>query len=526
VRYSSRGGCGNGIGRRTHFSSAWRSANLFSDHPVVEAINSVRDLVTPLLTAGGLRARCARGGAALATGALVERGARLVRNIILARLLAPDQFGLMAIVLALPQLFEAMTEVGVRQAIIQNARGDTNAFLNVAWWLSAVRGAALCVCGIVAAPALATLYGNAALTPLSRVVFLTMLFSGVTSTRLYVLERRLQFARYVGITQGAGLAGTILTLLTAIFVRNVWALVIGFAAETVLRCVASFVIVPIRPRWKFDRRSSRELFAFARGMAGLPLLTVVVLQGDIFVLGAVCSKEQVGMYALTMALANIPVMVFSRVAQPLILPVLSSLQNNPQQLRSAVLRITRLLFTFGLPFSACLAAFGRPILALTYGQTYGAMASTFGLLCVHFLVYMVGTVLVSTYVAVGRPELQRRFLLAWVVVVVVFMYPAVHTFGPLGAAATLLIGLLFSGVLQLLCICGLLALPLRHLLATAKEGLVLAGAVALAAALLRGALPAPQFVQLGLAAGLCLTAWVISALRLRMVGRAASILAR
>ena len=81
----------------------------------------------------------------LAAGTLVERLARLGRNMLLARIIAPDQFGLMAIVLAVLALFEALTEVGVAQAVIQNERGTTPEFLNVAWWFGIARGVVVAV---------------------------------------------------------------------------------------------------------------------------------------------------------------------------------------------------------------------------------------------------------------------------------------------------------------------------------------------------------------------------------------------
>jgi hypothetical protein len=81
----------------------------------------------------------------LGGGTLFERLARLARNMVLARLIAPDQFGMMAIVLAVVALFEALLEDGIGQAVIQNERGNTPEFLNVAWWLSGIRSVLLFV---------------------------------------------------------------------------------------------------------------------------------------------------------------------------------------------------------------------------------------------------------------------------------------------------------------------------------------------------------------------------------------------
>ena len=105
--------------------------------------------------------------------------------MILTRFLAPEQFGLMALVLAASQLFEALTEVGVRQAVVQSKRGASDEYLNVAWWFSAGRGLGLYILGWIFAPRVSVFYGEPALAQLLRVAFLTMLLRGVTSPRLY-----------------------------------------------------------------------------------------------------------------------------------------------------------------------------------------------------------------------------------------------------------------------------------------------------------------------------------------------------
>ncbi|MFA5240239.1 MAG: oligosaccharide flippase family protein, partial [Phycisphaerae bacterium] len=144
-----------------------------------------------------LKARSARGAISLGIGSILERGLRLVRNMILARLLVPDEFGLMAIVLAAATTFEAFTEVGVKQSVIHNKKGDETEYLNVAWWFQAVRGLALFVVGFIIAPWIGAFYNNPGLLPLLRVSFIAILFNGFMSPRVYVLEKKIQFGKYV-----------------------------------------------------------------------------------------------------------------------------------------------------------------------------------------------------------------------------------------------------------------------------------------------------------------------------------------
>ncbi len=346
----------------------------------------------------------------LASGSVVERGARLVRNIVLTRLLAPEQFGLMALVLAASQLFEALTEVGVRQAVVQNKNGATREYLNVAWWFSTGRGLGLYLLGWIVAPWLASFYGEPGLTELLRMAFLAMLFNGLTSPGLFVLEKQLKFGWVVLITQGAGLAGTILSLILAIHYHSVWSLVIGYVAEAVFRCAGSFLVCPIRPRLRFDREAAVELFRFSRGMVGLPILAYLFVQADIFVLGRLCSKDVLGYYSMALTLACMPETLFSSVASPLVLPVLSEMQEQKERLRGNILRMTKVLYLFGLPTMVCLSIFARPILSITYGSGYAQVRWVYAVLCIYcYFLHGRRTFIVSAYIAIGRPELHRSF---------------------------------------------------------------------------------------------------------------------
>ena len=96
----------------------------------------------------GMRGNIARGGIWLGIGGGSEHFLRLVRNMILTRLIAPEAFGVVAIVLAINTFFESFTQIGIKEAIIQNPRGSEYVYLNGAFWISAIRGAVLYGCAL------------------------------------------------------------------------------------------------------------------------------------------------------------------------------------------------------------------------------------------------------------------------------------------------------------------------------------------------------------------------------------------
>jgi O-antigen/teichoic acid export membrane protein len=404
------------------------------------AIGKVISDKISLIRDTGLMARSTRGSIILGVGTVVERLLRLVRNMILARLLAPEDFGLMAIIFAVSMAFECFSDIGVRQSIIQNKRGDSLGYLNVAWWFQGVRGLCLFVIAFLAVPWVSRFYGKPELLPLMRFAFVAILFNGFVSPRVAVLEKKFQFSKWVFFRQGSGLVGTLITLgLAFFFVRNVWALVIGFVAEAVFRFLLSFILCPFVPTTSIDRDMLRDLLKYARGMLGLAFLTIVAFQTDIMVLSKVVSTEQVGMYALAFALAHQPAVMFGQTIGRILLSAFAEKQDDKQILRRSTLTILRTTVMFGVPLVALAAIFAGPIVSVVYGRKYVAVAVPFAILCFATLFKIQGVIFSQIYMAIGKPHLHRRFATLLAVLIIGLIYPSIALFGLAGAAGAILL---------------------------------------------------------------------------------------
>ena len=466
----------------------------------------------------GVRGRIVRGGSALALASTVERLARLGRNMLLARVIAPDQFGLMAVVLAVLALFEAITEVGVAQAVIQNARGSTPAFLNVAWWFGVARGVVVAAAALSLAGPIADFYAMPDLEPLLMVAGLSVILSGLTSPRVYALQRELRFRATLVAFQSAGVLATLATVALGLWLQNVWALLWGAVLESLLRFVLSFVVAPFRPGLHWDPESRRDLFRFTRGMAGLSLLTFLVMQADTFVLAKVVSADALGVYAMAIALAAVPLAIFSKAVQPLVVPVLARHQADPPEMRRAVLQMSRLVWLFGLPLAAVLASAAGPLLVLVYGrEEFGRAAAAFAIYSFFVVVYMASMVTFSVYLALGRPELQRRFTVVRAGLVVVLVYPLAAELGGAGAALALLVSMVGAMAVQLSSLRRVIGLGVGDYLRTVPPG-ALAAAPALLVVLAVSGSGRPDWLVVAAAAGAGVATWVVLALLERRPG--------
>lgn len=457
-----------------------------------------------------------KGGRLLAVGTVLEKMARLGRNLLLARLLVPDDFALMGITLAVIALFTAITEVGVAQAVIQNKRGGTPEFLNVAWWFGLARGVLVAAIALPLAVPIANFYDEPRLGPLLAVAPLTVVLTGMTSPRVYALQRQFRFGATLWTTQGAGLLGTAFTIVLGLLLRDVWALLWGSVFEAFCRFVLSFVLCPIRPRFRLDPQSRRDLFRFSRGMAGLSVLALLVMQADTFVLGKVVNKESLGFYIWAVSLAGFPLALFSKVVQPLVVPVLARHQDDDAAMRSQVLGISRLVWAFGLPLTAVLAIVGEPLLVLAYGHPGMATAApAFAVYATFTCLYMASMVTFSVYLAIAQPELQRRFTLVRAAVVALTLYPLSVLWGGTGAATSLLVAMLVAMVVQLRNLRSVIGLRVRSYLRTVPPGVVAALAAGTPCLLVRFGTDWAGWLQVLVCAAIGGITWAVLLVRAR-----------
>jgi O-antigen/teichoic acid export membrane protein len=381
-----------------------------------------------------IKAKSMRAVVALSIGTVAGRSMRFISSMVLARILAPNQIGLMAIVMSVSMITEALIEIGVKQSVIQNRQGASAEYLNSAWWMQVVRG--LCLFGIafILAPWISSIYGKPELLNLLRVAFLAIALRGFMSPRAHVLEKEYKFGRVVLLFQGSALLGAIITVILALVIRNVWALVIGFVIEMAILCILSFILVPFMPRFEIDRSSLVELMKFARGMFGLPILTALSFQAPILILGKVISEDQLGLYYLASMLSSIPIDLYGRIIAPVVLPAFSEKQDDNRALCRGLIQTTRWTTILVMPFVIFMVFSAKELLFLAYGSRYVVMAVPFLILCLKIVAQNQAVSLAGIYLAVGKPHLQRRFAIVRIVIIIVLIYPAAVRFGPLGAA--------------------------------------------------------------------------------------------
>jgi len=445
-----------------------------------------------------LGGRIVRGGMILGMGSGAENALRFLRNIILARILAPEAFGAMAIVLSVNALLESFTEVGIKEAIIQNPKGEDRRFLNGAWWMAAGRATALFSGAALAAPYIARFYDIPDLTTLMRVAFLAIAFNGLISAGAYVAVKRMDFKRWVVLFHGGAAVGILTSIGLSFVVRDVWALAIGFAVEAAGRMVLSYVLCPFRPGLQFDRELMRSLLRYSRGMVGLPILTFVYMRADVFVLGKVGTVEELGLYTMAVALARMPSQFVTSIASRVFMPEFSRVQQDKGKVNELIQKITSPIILFFAPLLFFLAFYGGNVLALVYGSRYAAVGTAFAIVFAAEMLRIGSVPIVAYYLGSGRPQLHRLFTGVRAALILLTIYPAVKYFGALGAASAGLFATLVAYVFQVRVIKGITGLDLQKYAAAHVHAIGISLCVALCWLIVQVLPAAPVAAQVGI----------------------------
>lgn len=369
----------------------------------------------------GLRFRVVRGGFWVFVLRITTGLFGLVRTIILARLLAPADFGVFGIALLAVSSLQAFSQTGFGAALVQK-KGDTKSYLDTAWTVQVIRGVVLGLIAFALAPYVAAFFDTPAAKPILQVIAFSVLLGGFGNIGLIYFQKELKFHKTFIYALGGTLADIGTAIPAAFLLRSVWALVLGLLAGTVVRLVMSYVIHPYRPRLGFDKHQFKELFGFGKWVLGSTVVIFFLNHGDDAFLGKVLGVTTLGFYQLAFRFAYLPgseIGVLSRVA----FPAYSELQDNIPKLRTAYLKMLRLVTFLAIPLTAGIFALSPAFTQIFLGNKWMPMVPALRILAISSLIKTTTDTSGALFYSIGRPDIAFKMVLVRVVILAVTIYP-------------------------------------------------------------------------------------------------------
>ena len=293
----------------------------------------------------GLFRRALGGGMFVAGSYVFAQFARLLSNLVLTRLLYPEAFGVMALVMVVLVGLQMFSDVGIGPAISRSPRGDDPDFLNTAWTLNVFRGAFLWLLTCVLAWPAAWFYAVPELALMLPLAGLTLLIGGFNPTRIDTANRHLLLVRVTLMDLAAQIFGIIVMVAYAFATGSIWALVVGAVAQILFKLILTSLYLPgpaNRFRWEPD--AAQELVHFGKWILASTAAGFLLTQGDKAVLGSWLSMADLGHYNIGYFLASFPVLLAGLVVTRIMIPIYRELVSHPDPAGAKKLRMLR----FGL----------------------------------------------------------------------------------------------------------------------------------------------------------------------------------
>lgn len=338
---------------------------------------------------------------------------RLAGNLILARLLFPEAFGLMALVNVFMQGLQMFSDLGIGPAIIQNPRGEEPGFRNVAWTVQIIRGVVLWAASCLLAWPVAQFYSAGhpdamMLLKILPVIGFTAFLGGFTSTSLYILNRRMKIGTITMLELLPQIVSMTVIILWALFVqRSVWAIVAGSMGHSITRLTLSHLVERgYLDRLDWNRETAAELVRFGGWIFASTVVSFLVMNLDRMVLGKLLSLAELGIYSIAMTFAQIGMQITTRLTNVVLFPLLTQRQHIPERLMELCLRGRRLVLLSGGAVCVAFCMIAPLFFEFLYDERYHAA----GPLSRWLAIYVWGWIMVATIDRVPLAMGQTRIL--------------------------------------------------------------------------------------------------------------------
>jgi lipopolysaccharide exporter len=333
---------------------------------------------------------------------LAEKSLGLISTIVLARLLVPEDFGLVAMAMSIIALVELASAFSFELALIQKD-SPTRAHYDTVWTLNLLFAIACALVMAALAMPAASFYSEPRLVAVVCVVAVGWALQGIENVGVVDFRRSMNFQREFVFLAVKKVVAFGVTVALAFSLRSYWALVIGALAGRATGTVASFVMSSYRPRLSLAAR--RELFAFSSWLLVVNVVAFIETRFAHFFVGRAHGVTSLGLFTIGADLANIPTYEISAPINRAAFPAYSRVAKQLELLRSEVTTVVGMIALVTVPMALGTVGLAQPLIALVMGERWLPVVPLLGILVVGACARAIMSNYHATFLALGRPHL-------------------------------------------------------------------------------------------------------------------------
>ena len=371
-------------------------------------------------------------------------GCAFVLQLFLARLLAPEQFGLIAMVTVFITISNVLIDAGFSQALIQR-KEVRDLDVTTVFYFNLLIAVILAVSLYCFAPFIARFYDSEELTLIVRVLSINLLFAGLGAVHKAKMTREMRFKKLFLVSFPATLLGGLVGIAMAYQGYGVWALVTQSLLMRGMITGLLWIFTGWRPSLAFDFACIKEMFPYGSRLAVSGVLNTGFSNLYVLVIGKVFTPVEVGLFQRARLFQQLPVQNIQAIVGRVAFPLFSSVQDDPTRMKRGLRKAIQLVSLLVLPCMALLAAISEPMVLVLIGVKWQACVPYLKLLCFVGALYPLHAMNLNLLAAIGRSDLFLRLEIIKKILIVLNVL-ATYRFG----VQAMIVGMIITSLIALL----------------------------------------------------------------------------
>lgn len=380
--------------------------------------------------------KMAKGAAWMVSFKFVERSIGLISTIVLARLLVPEDFGLVALAMAVIAVLELLGAFSFDVVLIQKQHADRT-YYDTAWTFNVIVGVASAAALVLLAHPVSTFYEDVRLESIMYLLALSPLVDGMQNIGVVAFRKEMQFHKEFVFLLTKKLISFTVTLALAFWLQNYWALIVGVVTGRLASTALSYWVHPFRPGFSLSKRA--ELFRFSFWLFMTNVANFVTNRVPDFVVGKISGAHALGLFTIAYEVSNMPTTELVAPINRAVFPGYSKLSDNVRALREGYLNVIGLIGLFAFPAALGVAATGAVFVPLVLGDKWLDSIVLIEVLAFYGLLNAVEGNTGSVYLAQGKPKINAYLVFALNAIRIPAVIVGANIDGAYGAACGILL---------------------------------------------------------------------------------------
>lgn len=338
---------------------------------------------------------------------ILAQGVSFIVSIVLARLLMPEEYGIISMVLVFINIANVFVANGLGESLIQKKNTSSEDFSTI-FCCSLFLSVVLYIFLFFLAPVIANFYSNELLAPVIRVLSLKLPLASFNSIQRAYVSKHMIFKKFFFSTLGGTIVSGVVGILLASMGFGVWALVFQYLVNSTMDTLILLITVKWKPSLKFNIQSARELLGFGFRMMISSLLNTVYSELHSLVIGKVYTAQDLGFYKRANQFPNLIITNVCSSVSTVLFPAMSNETNGLEDLKKMTQKSLKLTSYFITPLMIGLIAIAKPLIVLLLTNKWIECVPYMQLLCIAYLFQSIQTANCQAIKAIGRGDIYLK----------------------------------------------------------------------------------------------------------------------